>query len=71
MVKIVVLGFNKPIATPTAGGYTFTDVPPSNPFFNYIETAASLNIVSGYTCGTVPGEPCDARTARTSARTPT
>jgi hypothetical protein len=59
MVKIVVLGFNKPIATPTAGGYTFADVPPSNPFFSYIETAASLNIVSGYTCGTVPGEPCD------------
>jgi hypothetical protein len=55
----VVLGFNKPIATPTAGGYTFADVPPANPFFSYIETAASLNIVSGYTCGTVPGEPCD------------
>ena len=71
MVKIVVLGFNKPIATPTAGGYTFTDVPPSNPFFNYIETAASLNIVSGYTCGTVPEEPCDPRTARTSAHMPT
>jgi hypothetical protein len=58
MVKIVVLGFNKPVATPTGGGYTFTDVPPSNPFFNYIETAASLNIVSGYACGG-PGEPCD------------
>jgi len=61
MVKIVVLGFNKPVATPAAGGYTFTDVPPSNPFFNYIETAASLNIISGYTCGTVPEEPCDAQ----------
>jgi hypothetical protein len=59
MVKIVVLGFGVPISTPTpVGAYTFTDVPPSNPFFSYVETAASHNIVSGYTCGG-PGEPCD------------
>jgi hypothetical protein len=61
MVKIVVLGFAIAPYTPPAGGYTFTDVPPSNPFFSYIETAAHNNIVSGYTCGTVQGEPCDAQ----------
>ena len=60
MVKIVVLGFQKPITTPAAGGYTFTDVPPAQPFFSVIETAAALNIVSGYNCGG-PGEPCDAQ----------
>ena len=60
MVKIVVLGFQKPVGTPAAGGYTFTDVPPANPFYGYIETAAALNIVSGYNCGG-PGEPCDAQ----------
>ncbi len=58
MVKIVVLGFSKPVTTPPAGGYTFADVPPSHPFFAYIETAAATGIVSGYTCGG-PGEPCD------------
>ncbi|HMA33971.1 MAG TPA: S-layer homology domain-containing protein, partial [Chloroflexia bacterium] len=57
MVKIVVLGFNKPSHTP-ASGYTFEDVPPTQPFFGYIETAAALNIVSGYTCGQAPAGPC-------------
>src|SRR5205807_2898230 len=43
MVKIVVLGFGLPLVTPTppGGTYTFTDVPPANPFFGYIETAAA------------------------------
>jgi hypothetical protein len=58
IVKIVVLGFSRPVTTPPAGGYTFADVPPSHPFFDYIETAAGAGIVSGYTCG-LPGEPCD------------
>ncbi|HUS16131.1 MAG TPA: S-layer homology domain-containing protein, partial [Chloroflexia bacterium] len=60
MVKIVVLGFGRPIATPPAGGTTFADVPPDHPFFAVIETAAGAGIISGYTCGG-PGEPCDAR----------
>ncbi|HMA36630.1 MAG TPA: S-layer homology domain-containing protein [Chloroflexia bacterium] len=58
MVKIVVLGFAKPIVTPAGGNHTFADVPPSQPFFAVIETAAAGNIVSGYTCGG-PNEPCD------------
>src|SRR5262249_38427137 len=57
MVKIVILGFHKPIHTP-ASGYTFADVPPTFPFFAVIETAAADGIVSGYGCGG-PGEPCD------------
>jgi hypothetical protein len=59
MVKIVVLGFAMPIYTPPAGQYTFADVPPSQPFFAVIETAAH-SIVSGYDCGGA-GEPCDAQ----------
>jgi len=58
MVKIVVLGFNKPIVTPVGGAHTFADVPPANPFWSVIETAAAGQIVSGYTCGG-PQEPCD------------
>ncbi|HMA32851.1 MAG TPA: S-layer homology domain-containing protein [Chloroflexia bacterium] len=58
MVKIVVLGFGKPITTPPGGAYTFADVPPSNPFFAVVETAAAGQIVSGYACGGA-GEPCD------------
>ncbi|HMA35787.1 MAG TPA: S8 family serine peptidase [Chloroflexia bacterium] len=58
MVKIVVLGYNKPIVTPAGGNNTFADVPTSNPFFAVIETAAADTIVSGYNCGG-PNEPCD------------
>ena len=61
MVKIVVLGFGRPVATPTpTGAYTFTDVPPNAPFFAMIETAAADGIISGYACGGA-GEPCDAQ----------
>ncbi|MDQ2809573.1 MAG: S-layer homology domain-containing protein, partial [Chloroflexota bacterium] len=64
MVKIIVLGFQVPIQTPPAGGYTFTDVPVGSTFFSLVETAAVRGIVSGYTCGganplTGAPEPCD------------
>jgi hypothetical protein len=59
MVKIVVLGFGLPIVTPAAGQYTFHDVPPAQPFFAVIETAAAHNIVSGYGCGPGGPGPCD------------
>ena len=42
----------------SATTYTFADVPPANPFFSYIEQAASRGLMSGYPCGG-PGEPCD------------
>jgi len=50
MVKIVVLGFGYPIQTPATP--TFSDVPVSHPFYQFVETAAANNIVSGYADGT-------------------
>jgi len=50
MVKIVVLGFAYAIQTPATP--TFSDVPPSHPFYQFVETAAAHNIVSGYADGT-------------------
>jgi N-acetylneuraminic acid mutarotase len=57
-VKIVVLGFNRPLVTPAPGAYTFADVPPSQPFFAVIETLAATGGIGGYGCGG-PGEACD------------
>jgi hypothetical protein len=37
---------------------TFTDVPPAQPFWLWIERAALHGVLSGYTCGGT-GEPCD------------
>jgi hypothetical protein len=51
MAKIVTLAFSLPIVTPTAGGYTFTDVPVGSTFFDYVETVAAGSVVSGYACG--------------------
>jgi hypothetical protein len=50
-----VLAYGLTIYTPPSP--TFNDVPTSNPFYSWIETAAHGNIVSGYNCGGV-GEPC-------------
>jgi hypothetical protein len=46
LCKIVVLAFNIPINTD--GGPHFTDVPPTDIFYAYIETAFNNNIISGY-----------------------
>ncbi|HEY0071779.1 MAG TPA: S-layer homology domain-containing protein [Chloroflexia bacterium] len=52
------------IATSVAGysetpsGQTFNDVPPSQPFYVYIERAVLHGIISGYPCGEAPGEIC-------------
>jgi hypothetical protein len=48
--KIVILAFSYPIYTPQQP--TFSDVPLTDPFYQYIETAAYNNIVSGYADGT-------------------
>jgi hypothetical protein len=45
-------GFNEPVS-----GQRFEDVPPSNPFYVFIERLAGRGIMSGYNCGS-PGEPC-------------
>ncbi len=41
----------------TITGQTFTDVPPSNTFYVWIERLARRGHMSGYNCGG-PGEPC-------------
>jgi len=43
----------------TASGQHFSDVPPSNVFYPWIEQMAAAGILSSYTCGTIPSEPCD------------
>ncbi len=40
------------------GGQCFTDVPPSSPFFDYINNLYLDGIIGGYACGGA-GEPCD------------
>jgi hypothetical protein len=54
-ITAVTAGWNGPISTTQQ---TFTDVPPTNPFWTWIEELAGRGIISGYTCGG-PGEPCD------------
>jgi hypothetical protein len=48
--KITVLAFGFPIDT--SGGPHFSDVPPSNIFYPYIETLRNLGVVEGYSDGT-------------------
>jgi hypothetical protein len=55
LAKIVVVAAGWLLINPTTA--TFKDVPTSNPFYRYVETAYCHHIMSGYTCGT-PGEPC-------------
>src|SRR5690242_14081232 len=48
--------------SPNAGcppdGQCFADVPPSNPFYAFINSIYQQDLVSGYACGAT-GEPCD------------
>ena len=48
--KIVVMAADW--AIDTSGGPHFRDVPPSNPFYGFVETAYHHNIISGYADGT-------------------
>jgi hypothetical protein len=48
--KIIVLARGWPLDCPQAGH--FSDVPPSNPFYCYVETAFGHSIISGYADGT-------------------
>jgi len=50
VTKMVILAFHWPIYTPPIP--TFTDVPPTDTFYQYIESAARYGIVSGYSNGT-------------------
>ncbi|HET6313534.1 MAG TPA: S-layer homology domain-containing protein [Chloroflexia bacterium] len=55
--KMVVLGAGGTLVNP--GTPSFMDVPTSSPLYTFVETAAARGIISGYTCGTRPSEPCD------------
>jgi hypothetical protein len=46
-------GFNDP-----PGAQMFEDVPPSQPFFIWIQRLASRGMMTGYPCGTFSGFPC-------------
>ena len=54
LAKIVsnAAGYQEPPST-----QTFEDVPPSNPFYVYVERLALRDVMHGYACGGV-GEPC-------------
>jgi hypothetical protein len=58
VAKMVIIAAQRPI-TGTAT-VTFADVPPASPFYPYVQSAATYNIISGYACGGV-NEPCDAQ----------
>ncbi|MFL5731794.1 MAG: S-layer homology domain-containing protein [Chloroflexia bacterium] len=47
--KMTVTALGWPLVTPASP--TFRDVPATNPFYSYIETAKSHGVISGYSCG--------------------
>ncbi|HET9496004.1 MAG TPA: S-layer homology domain-containing protein [Chloroflexia bacterium] len=57
MAKIVALAANLP-----SGGtaQAFTDVPPTNTFFPFVQSAYAAGVISGYNCGGL-NEPCDSQ----------
>ena len=55
LCKITVLAAGWEILHPSVPD--FNDVPPTNPFYDYVETGYCHQMVSGYACGN-PGEPC-------------
>jgi hypothetical protein len=46
------------IDTPVPGNYTFADVPPTDPFYVYIERLSRRGIINGYECGSGEINPC-------------
>src|SRR5207249_295022 len=50
LCKIVSLAERWAIVTPNTP--SFRDLPPSDPFYSFVETAYSFNVISGYACGT-------------------
>jgi len=59
LVKVVDLAYAFPLQT---GIQIFADVPPSNAFYTYIQTAYSRGIISGYTGDGVTINPCNGQT---------
>ena len=50
LAKIDALGRGWQLKNPPTA--TFSDVPVGSPFYQYVETAYSLGVISGYSCGT-------------------
>ncbi|HUS15712.1 MAG TPA: S-layer homology domain-containing protein, partial [Chloroflexia bacterium] len=55
IVKSIALAKQWPLVNPANS--TFQDVPAGGPYYQYVETVAAKNVISGYACGGV-GEPC-------------
>jgi hypothetical protein len=55
LVKMVAnaAGYSEPPARDT-----FADVGPASPWYAYVERAAWRDVISGYSCGSRPDEPC-------------
>jgi len=49
LAKIVSLSFDLPTYTPPTP--SFSDVPTTHPFYQYVETAYHAGLISGYSCG--------------------
>jgi hypothetical protein len=45
--------------TGTPTGQRYADVEPDSTFYVWIEQLSNLGVMSGYSCGTLPTEPCD------------
>ena len=56
IMKVVVIAND--LSAPLPTNPTFTDVPSTHPFFQWVEIGAANGVGGGYTCGG-PGEPCD------------
>jgi hypothetical protein len=50
LAKMIVVARGWAVVTPPTP--SFSDVPPSNPFYGYVETAKAHNVISGYADGT-------------------
>ena len=54
LAKMIVVARGWPVVTPPTP--SFSDVPASNPFYGYIETAKAHGVICGYADGTLPPE---------------
>lgn len=57
--QLAKIAANSAAFTETVSGQIFTDVPPTNNFYPFIQRLATRSLISGYTCGSTPSEPCD------------
>ncbi len=51
----------KYLDTIASGTQTFHDVEPGSPFYVYVERISLHGVISGYSCDSIPSEPCDSQ----------